>query len=143
MERLVKAQALQSNSNQMQSQIMATRKTLELNPDHPIIKKLEELYNQDTESPLINNITTLMYQTSLLSSGFTLPEPTTYTNKINRLLALGLDIDDIDEWNGKHQVENSNDKSDSEVSKEEGDGGDEVNSKELEGDDDNTMEEVD
>jgi molecular chaperone HtpG len=98
MERLVKAQALQSNSNQMQSQIMATRKTMELNPDHPIILKLEKLLNDKEEALRINEIVLLLYNTSLISSGFTLNEPTTYTNRINRLIAMGLDIDDMDEW---------------------------------------------
>ena len=49
MERLVKAQALQNNSTKVQSQMMASRKTMELNAEHPLIKKIKDLYDINKE----------------------------------------------------------------------------------------------
>lgn len=94
MERLVKAQALTDHQTQVQSQFMAARKTLEINPDHPIIKTLDNIKDDPSK---FNNIVQLMFRTSLISSGFTIKDPTNYANNINRLIGLGLDID-IDSW---------------------------------------------
>ena len=98
MERLVKAQALQNNSSQMQSQFMACRKTMEIHPDHPVIKKLESLVTDTEKGTTFRDIVHLMFDTTLISSGFTLDEPSKYANRINKLIALGLDVDDMDEW---------------------------------------------
>ena len=94
MERLVKAQALTDHQTQVQSQFMAARKTLEINPDHPIITSLDNIKEDPSK---FNNIVQLMFRTSLISSGFTIKDPTNYANNINRLIGLGLDID-IDSW---------------------------------------------
>ena len=92
MERLVKAQALQSNAAKVQSQIMMTRKTLEINPDHPIVGRLEQIYKSDKDSKTFRDSVNLLYDTALISSGFTLNEPSKYTDKINKLIALGLGV---------------------------------------------------
>ena len=98
MERLVKAQALQNNSTMVQSQMMAARKTLEINPDHPVVHKLESLLKTNSESLELTSSISLLFNTAMISSGFTLSEPTIYTNKINRLIAESLKVDTMDEW---------------------------------------------
>ena len=98
MERLVKAQALTDQSTQVQSQFMATRKTLEIHPEHPVIRKLESMVGDTEHKKMANDVIRLMFDTALLSSGFTLPHPTAYANHINRLIGLGLEVDDIQEW---------------------------------------------
>lgn len=98
MERLVKAQALQNNSTQMQSQFMACRKTMEIHPDHPIICKLESIVGDDEKSGTFRDIVRLMFETTLISSGFTLEEPSKYAGRINRLVAMGLEVDNLEEW---------------------------------------------
>ena len=98
MERLVKAQALQNNSTQIQSQFMAPRKTLEIHHDHPVIKRLEQLFNEDKDGDRFKASVHLLYNTTLISSGFTIPSPSDYAAQINRLIALGLEVENLDEW---------------------------------------------
>lgn len=101
MERLVKAQALTDHSTQVQSQFMSAKKTFEINPDHPVIKKLEGICGDEAESKTFYDISNLMFNTAQISSGFTISEPSKYANHINRLIALGLDVE-IDEWEETH-----------------------------------------
>lgn len=97
MERLVKAQALTDHSTQVQSQFMSAKKTMEINPDHPVIKRLEAICDDESEAKTFRDVTNLMFDTAQISSGFTLTEPTKYANHINRLIALGLDVE-VDDW---------------------------------------------
>ena len=89
MERIMKAQTL--GNNQMSSMSMMSKKTLELNPYHPIIKNLKE---QVEPNKSFKDLVWLLYDTSLLASGFSLEEPTKFSNRIHRLINLGLDLDD-------------------------------------------------
>ena len=91
MERIMKAQALADTS---QHQFMSPKKTMEINPEHPIISKLME---NDLKSESTRNLIWLMYESSLLNSGFTLEQPTKFTNRINKLIGLGLGIDEVDD----------------------------------------------
>lgn len=109
MERLVKAQCLRDTSTQMQQQFMACRKTLEINPDHPVVKQLESMVDKVEESSVFRNSVCLMYQTSLISSGFTLPDPSNYASKINNLIGLGLGIEVEDEEDDLPVLENPDD----------------------------------
>ena len=83
MERIMKAQALHQNNTHMSS-----KKVLEINAEHSIIKNLKKKYDQDPSS--VRDLIQLLYDTSLLSSGFSLPKPDDYTNRIYRLIQLGL-----------------------------------------------------
>ena len=95
MERIMKAQALGDSSQQMS---MAAKKTMEINPGHPIIKKL--LDSNDTDN-VHKDLIWLMYESSLLNSGFTLPRPTHFTNRINRLVSLGLGLENQEDDEGE------------------------------------------
>jgi molecular chaperone HtpG len=106
MERLVKAQCLRDTSTQMQQQFMACRKTLEINPDHPVVKQLESIVDKVEETSVFRNSVCLMYQTSLISSGFTLPDPSNYASKINNLIGLGLGIELEEEEDDIPELEN-------------------------------------
>jgi len=94
MERIMKAQALRDTSTMG---YMAAKKHLEINPDHAIIKQLRERCEKDKNDKTLKDLVILLFETSLLSSGFTLEDPHTHANRIFRMIKLGLGIDEEDE----------------------------------------------
>merc|ERR1712152_36910 len=93
MERIMKAQALRDTSTMG---YMAAKKHLEINPDHSIVENLRQRAEADKNDKSVKDLVLLLFETSLLSSGFTLEDPAVHAQRIHRMIKLGLCIDDDD-----------------------------------------------
>jgi len=93
MERIMKAQALRDTSTMG---YMSAKKHLEINPDHSVVHALNEKANSNKNDSSVKDLVLLLFETALLSSGFTLEDPATHANRIHRMIKLGLGIDEED-----------------------------------------------
>jgi len=96
----MKAQALRDNG---MSSYMSSKKTMEVNPDNAIIKEMREKTSADENDKTVSDLINLLFDVSLLESGFSLSNPNHFASRIHRMISLGLSInpdeagDDADE----------------------------------------------
>merc|ERR1712149_145468 len=110
MERIMKAQALKDTSTMG---YMAAKKHLEINPDHSIVETLRTKAEADKNDKAVKDLVMLLYETSLLTSGFSLEDPMVHSTRIHRMIKLGLGFDNADEEDMPALEDNAEDEDDS------------------------------
>merc|ERR1711994_820988 len=89
-ERVMKAQAFQ---NKDQLSTMSGRKTLEINPKHPVVADLLTKVKADKEDKAALDTAQVLFQTALIESGYDIADPSALVNRVYRLMSKELGVD--------------------------------------------------
>jgi len=92
MERIMKAQAYKKSEDSMNSFYATQKKTLEINPRHPLIKELNHRVQKNKEDTTTKDLANVLFETATLRSGFSLQETASFAERIERMLRLSLDV---------------------------------------------------
>jgi len=94
MQRIMKAQVLRDSQ---MSSFMVGKKKMQINPDHTIMVELKKKFSADASDRTVKDLVWLLFETALLTSGFSLEDPTTFGGRIHKLIKLGLSLGDDDD----------------------------------------------
>merc|ERR1712054_65590 len=89
-ERVMKAQSFQ---NKDQINVMSGRKTLEINPNHPVVVDLLNKVKADKEDKATLDTAQVLFQTALIESGYEIADPSALVNRVYRLMSKELGVD--------------------------------------------------
>merc|ERR1712054_613305 len=125
-ERVMKAQSFQ---NKDQINMMSGRKTLEINPNHPVVADLLTKIKADKADKAALDTAQVLFQTALIESGYEIADPSALVNRVYRLMSkeLGVDPDaplkevEVPEGEEEEEEAEEEDKDESDDEEEEGD----------------------
>merc|ERR1712183_628688 len=132
-EKVMKAQAFQNKDQVGQ---MSGRKTLELNPNHPVVVDLLGKVKADKEDTAALDSAQMLFQTALIESGYEIADPSALVNRVYRLMSkeLGVDPDaplkEVEVPEEEEEAEDEKDEGDEAEEKDEKEDGDEADQKE-------------
>lgn len=92
MERIMKSQAFSDNQR---NSFLFSRKTMEINPRHPIVIELNNRVANGADDET-KDLAMLMYDTALMSSGFVMEDPTAFAARMYRVMSSGMNIDSLE-----------------------------------------------
>ncbi|XP_073431257.1 endoplasmin [Dendrobates tinctorius] len=93
MERIMKAQAYQTGKDISTSYYSSQKKTLEVNPRHPLIKDMLRRVKENEDDQTVGDLAVVLLETATLRSGYQLPDTKAYGDRIERMLRRSLNID--------------------------------------------------
>merc|ERR1712029_423610 len=89
-EKIMKAQAFQ---NKDQISMMSGRKTLEVNPNHPVVIDLLNKIKDDKSNQAAVDTAQVLFQTALIESGYEIADPSALVSRVYRLMSKELGVD--------------------------------------------------
>ncbi|XP_050964485.1 endoplasmin [Labeo rohita] len=93
MERIMKAQAYQTGKDISTNYYASQKKTLEINPKHPLIKEMLKRVKEDAEDQTAADLAVVLFETATLRSGYQLADTKAYGDRIERMLRLSMNVD--------------------------------------------------
>merc|ERR1711870_152298 len=121
-ERVMKAQAFQ---NKEQLGMMSGRKTLEVNPNHPVVIDLLSKVKANKEDAAAHDTAQVLFQTALIESGYELADASALVNRVYRLMSKELGVDPDAPVKEVEVPEGEEEEEEAEEEEEEGDDGEE------------------
>ncbi|XP_055353708.1 endoplasmin-like [Paramacrobiotus metropolitanus] len=92
MERIMRAQAYAKSKDPMQEFYATQKRTMEINPGHPIIKDMLRRVEENEDDDIAKDLAVVLYETSAIRSGFQVPDTAGYFDRVEKMLRLGLNI---------------------------------------------------
>merc|ERR1712100_717591 len=89
-EKVMRAQSFQ---NKDQVNMMSGRKTLEINPNHPVVVDLLNKVKASKEDTAALDSAQVLFQTALIESGYEIADPSALVNRVYRLMSKELGVD--------------------------------------------------
>nr|XP_046249699.1 endoplasmin [Scatophagus argus] len=93
MERIMKAQAYQTGKDISTNYYASQKKTLEINPKHPLIKQMLKRVNDNADDQTASDLAVVLFETATLRSGYQLSDTKAYGERIERMLRLSMNVD--------------------------------------------------